>query len=114
MLSAADILIQAAIKQGSEKVLVFGNAPKEPLVSTPDLLSAMLEKIVVSQGRYLGKDSKTSICHIRLESEDDVLAVTDFALAEAKNGDIVAKQGKGFERIPCYNPGFERDDFTNN
>lgn len=114
LLSATDNLIQAAIKQGFEKVLVSGNILKEPLVSTPDLLSAMLEKIVVAQGRYQEKDSKTSICYVRLEAEDDVHAITDFALTEAQNGDIVTKQADCFERILCYNPGFERDDFTNN
>lgn len=113
-LSATDNIIQAAIRRGTEKVLVIGNTLQEPLVSTPDLLSAMLEKIVVAQGRYQVNDSKTSICYVRLGVEDDVIDNIDFALTEAQNGDIVAKQANGFERVPCYNPGFERDDFTNN
>lgn len=110
LLIATDNLIQAAIKWGTEKVLVIGNTLQEPLVSTPDLLSAMLEKIVVAQGRYQENDSKTSICYVRLGVEDDVVEIIDFALKEAQNGDTVAKQANGFVIIPCYNPGFERDE----
>ena len=111
LLEATDNVMQSAIKYGAEKVVVLSPAYKEPLYNTPDLLAALLEKVVVAQGRYQKKDAKTTICCARIE--DVVLSLIDYAFAEAKNGDLVLKQENGYYSHPCYNPGFERDDLTN-
>ena len=103
--------MQVAIELGIEKVVILSPTYKEPLFKTPDLLTALLEEGVIAQGRYQKKDAKTTVCCARMDH--DVIGLVDYALAEAKNGDLVLKQEKGYCCEPCYNPNFERDDLTN-
>lgn len=111
LLDSVDNVMQSAIKHDAEKVVVLSPAYNEPLYQTPDLLAALLEKVVVAQGRYQKKDAKTTIICAR--KDNDVIGLTDYAFINAKNGDMVLKQESGYYCTPCYNPGFERDDYTN-
>lgn len=111
LLDSVDNVMQSAINRGAEKVIVLSPAYNEPLYQTPDLLAALLEKVVVAQGRYQKNGAKTTISCAR--KDHDVIGLVDYVFAEAKNGDLVLKQGSGYYCQPCYNPGFERDDMTN-
>lgn len=111
LIDSVDNVMQSAIEHGAEKVVVLTPVFHEPLYKTPDLLAALLEKVVIAQGRYQKKDAKTTICCAHMDS--DVLGLVNYAFAEAKNGDLVMKQDGCYCCTPCYNPGFERDDFTN-
>ena len=111
LLDSVDNVMQVAIEHGIEKVVILSPTYKEPLFKTPDLLAALLEKVVVAQGRYQKKDAKTTICCARMDK--DVIDLVDYAFAEAKNGDLVLKEKDCYCCKPCYNPGFERDDLTN-
>lgn len=111
LLNSVDNVMQSAIEHSVEKVVVLSPTYKEPLFKTPDLLAALLEKVVVAQGRYQKKDAKTTVCCARMDN--DVIGLADFTFDEAKNGDLVLKQEKGYYCKQCYNPDFERDDLTN-
>ena len=111
LIDSVDNVMQSAIKHGVEKVVVLTPVYKEPLYKTPDLLAALLEKVVIAQGRYQKKDAKTRICCTR--KEGDVLGLVDYAIAHANNADLVVNHNGGYQCQPCYNPGFERDDLTN-
>lgn len=111
LLDSVDNVMQVAIEHGIEKVVILSPTYKEPLFKTPDLLAALLEKVVIAQGRYQKKGAKTTVCCARIDNE--IIGLVDFAFAEAKNGDLVLKQENGYCCKPCYNPGFERDDLTN-
>lgn len=111
LLDSVDNVMQSSINRGAEKVVVISPANKEPLYQTPDLLAALLEKVVVAQGRYQKKGAKTTVCCARMDA--DVVGLMDYAFAEANNGDLVVKQNNNYCSEPCYNPGFERDDLTN-
>ena len=111
LLDSVDNVMQSAIEHGVEKVVVLTPAYNEQLYTTPDLLAALLEKIVVAQGRYQKKGAKSTVCCAR--KGNDTTALIDFALEKANNGDLVEKESNGYQCQPCYNPGFERDDFTN-
>ena len=108
---SVDNVMQSAIEHGVEKVVVLTPAYNEQLYTTPDLLAALLEKIVVAQGRYQKKGAKTTVCCARMDN--DTIELIDYAFAEAKNGDLVKQQDGGYFCQTCYNPGFERDDLTN-
>lgn len=111
LLDSVDNVMQSAIEHGVEKVVVLTPAYNEQLYTTPDLLAALLEKVVIAQGRYQKKDAKTTVCCARMDN--DVIGLVDFTFDEAKNGDLVLKQEKGYYCKQCYNPDFERDDLTN-
>lgn len=111
LLDSVDNVMQSAIEHDAEKVVVLSPAYNEPLYQTPDLLAALLEKVVVAQGRYQKKGAKTTVCCARMDN--DTIELIDYAFAEAKNGELVLKQGSGCYCQSCYNPGFERDDLTN-
>lgn len=111
LLDSVDNVMQSAINRGAEKVIVLSPAYNEPLYQTPDLLAALLEKVVVAQGRYQKNGAKTTISCAR--KDNAVIGLVDYAFINAKNGDMVLKQESGYYCQPCYNPGFERDDMTN-
>lgn len=52
LLDSVDNVMQSAIEHGVEKVVVLSPAHLEPLYKTPNLLVALLEKVVIAQGRY--------------------------------------------------------------
>lgn len=111
LLDSVDNVMQSAINHSVEKVVVLSPTYNEPLYKTPDLLAALLEKIVVAQGRYQKKGAKTTVCCARMDN--DTIELIDYAFAKEKNGDLVKQQDGGYFCQPCYNPGFERDDLTN-
>lgn len=111
LLDSVDNVMLSAIEHGVEKVVILIPTFEEPLYRTPDLLAALLEKVVVAQGRYQKKGAKTTVCCARMDN--DTIELIDYAFAEAKNGDLVLKQDDAYCCIPCYNPDFERDDLTN-
>lgn len=111
LLDSVDNVMQSAIEHGVEKVVVLTPAYNEQLYTTPDLLAALLEKIVVAQGRYQKKGAKSTVCCAR--KGNDTTALIDFALEKANNGDLVVKENNSYCCQPCYNPSFERDDLTN-
>lgn len=111
LLDSVDNVMQSAINRDVEKVVVLSPAHNEPLYKTPDLLAALLEKVVVAQGRYLKKGAKTTVCSARIDN--DVIGLVDYSFAHANNGDLVVKENNSYCCQSCYNPGFERDDLTN-
>ena len=111
LLGSVDNVMQSAIKYGAEKVVILSPAYKEPLYKTPDLLAALLEIVVVAQGRYQKNGAKTTVSCARIDN--DVIGLIDYSFAHANNGDLVVNQEGCHQCKPCYNPGFERDDLTN-
>lgn len=111
LLNSVDNVMQSAIEHGVEKVVVLSPAHLEPLYKTPDLLAALLEKVVIAQGRYQKKGAKSTVCCAR--KGNDITTLIDFAFEKANNGDLVVKENNSYYCQPCYNPGFERDDLTN-
>lgn len=111
LLDSVDNVMQSGINHGAEKVVVLIPAYKEPLYKTPDLLAALLEKVVIAQGRYQMKGAKTTVCSAR--KDDDIIALIDYTFVNAKNGDLVERENNGYLCHPCYNPDFKRDDLTN-
>ena len=110
LLGSTDNVMQSAIKYGAEKVVVLSPAYNEPLYKTPDLLAALLEKVVIAQGRYQKKRAETTILCARIDN--DIIGLVNFSFAHAKNGDLVLKVSNGYQCQPCYNPNFKRDDYT--
>lgn len=111
LLDSVDNVMQSAIEHDAEKVVVLSPAYNEPLYQTPDLLAALLEKVVVAQGRYQKKGAKTTVCCTRMDN--DTIELIDFAFEKANNGDLVVTENNSYCCQPCYNPDFERDDLTN-
>lgn len=94
LLDSVDNVMQSAINHGAEKVIVLSPAYNEPLYQTPDLLAALLEKVVVAQGRYQKMDAKTTVCCARMGNYDQELI--GYAFDDAKNGDLLLKEGNGY------------------
>lgn len=111
LLNSVDNVMQSAIKHGVDKVVVLAPDYKEPLYQTPDLLSVLLEKVVIAQGRYQKKGTKTTISCAR--KDNDVKGLIDYVFAEANNGDLIVNHSGSYQCQPCYNSDFERDDLTN-
>lgn len=111
LLDSVDNVMQSAINRGVEKLVVLSPAHNEPLYKTPDLLAALLEKVVVAQGRYQKKGAKTTVCCARIDN--DVIGMVDYSFTHAKNADLVVNHSGSYQCQPCYNPDFDRDDFTN-
>lgn len=111
LLRSVDNVMQSAIKLGAEKVVVIRPANKKASYKTSDLLAALLEKVVIAQGRYQMKGTKTTVCCAHMDG--DVTALVDYAFAHANNADLVLKQQDGYCCQPCDNPDFECDDLMN-
>lgn len=61
ILNPVNNVIGTALSQSVSKLVVLSAAFQEPLTNVKSLIAALLEKVVVAQGRYLGKDSRTAI-----------------------------------------------------
>ena len=92
---------------GVQKTVVVSPARQEPLVAMPDMLAALMETVVVAEGRYLGKDSKTAI--ICASQDGDLSKLTDYAFANGTNADLLNKSKEAIERTPCENFDFKRE-----
>ena len=132
LLDPVNTVMQTAIQQKVQKLVVLAPSPETFNVeretsSVNCLLAALLEKVVIAQARYQGQDSPTAICCVRLWNDlkpetwrsalplgsSKNLKPMDFAFAEGQNGDLVEQNGGAYHRIPCPNPGFERNGFAN-
>lgn len=82
LFDSVDNVMQSAIIRGAGKVVVLTPTYNEPLYQTPDLLAALLEKVVVAQGRYQKNGAKTTISCARIDNE--VIGMVDYAFANAK------------------------------
>ena len=70
LLNPVNTVMDTAIQQRVKKLVVIGQDYVEPLSDAHDLISALLEKVVVAQGRHQNEADDTSICYIRPTSED--------------------------------------------
>ena len=82
LLNPVNVVMQTAIEQKVQKLFVLGQAYTEPLSDTRNLIAALLEKVVVAQGRNQNEADNTSVCYIR-PTDDDVLGLIDTSLVNA-------------------------------
>lgn len=90
-----------------QKTVVVSPATQQPLVAMPDMLAALMDTVVVAEGRYLGKDSQTAIICAR--HDGDLIPLADFAFADAANVDLLVQTNEGISRIPCENFEMRRE-----
>ncbi len=64
-----------AIQQKVRKLVVLGQSYDEPLSDTHNLILALLEKVVVAQGRHQSEKDDTSICYTRRTDENVLKSV---------------------------------------
>lgn len=100
-------VIDTAVSQHVSRLVVLSGTYREPLTKVKSLIAALLEKVIVAQGRYLGKDSRTAIICARQQGE--LSPLDDFAFAEAANADLLVQQQDTINRIPCDNFDFKRE-----
>lgn len=81
LLEPVNMVMDTAIQQKVQKLVVLGQDYSEPLSDTLSLIAALLEKVVVAQGRHQNEADDTSICYIRLTSED-VLELVNASFVE--------------------------------
>ena len=81
MLHPVNVVIDSAIQQRTQKLVVIGQDYVEPLSDTHNLILALLEKVVVAQGRRQIEKNDTSICYVRLKG-GDLLGQVDTHFAE--------------------------------
>lgn len=107
ILNPVNNVIGTALSQSVSKLVVLSAAFQEPLTNVKSLIAALLEKDVVADGRYLGKDSQTAILCAR--QQGDLSPLADFAFAHAANADLLVQTAEGINRIPCENFKMQRD-----
>lgn len=81
VLHSVNVVMDTAIRQRTQKLVVIGQNYVEPLSDTHNLILALLEKVVVAQGRHQSEKDDTSICYIRATGVD-VLGQVDTAFAD--------------------------------
>ena len=100
ILEPVNNVMRIAVFQNIKKLVVISPAYQESLTGVKSLIAALLEKVVVAQGRFLGEKSKSAIlCSLAIQSES--LELADFAFENAFNGDLIFKTEAGIQRIPC-------------
>lgn len=100
ILEPVNNVMRIAVFQNIKKLVVISPAYQESLTGVKSLIAALLEKVVVAQGRFLGEKSKSAIlCSRAIQSES--LELADFAFENAFNGDLIFKTEAGIQRIPC-------------
>ena len=80
MLNPVNTVMQTAIEQKVQKIVVLGRDYTEPLFDTRSLIAALLEKVVNAQGCHQGEEKDTSISFIR-PTGDDVIGLVDATFA---------------------------------
>ena len=108
LLAPVNTVMQAAILQNVQKLAVLGPATETLIAgSTRNLLSALLEKVIIAQARHQGQDSSTAICCVRAYNDLDLetwdLKPVDLTFTEGQNGDLIIKEGSECCRISCEN-----------
>ena len=63
LLHPVNTVMDIAIQQKVRKLVVLGQSYVEPLSDTHNLILALLEKVVVAQGRHQSEKDDTSICY---------------------------------------------------
>ena len=81
LLNPINVVMDTAIQQKVRKLVVLGQPYTEPLSDTRSLIAALLEKVVVAQGRNQNEADDASVCYIR-PTDDDVLGLVDAAEQE--------------------------------
>lgn len=76
LLEPVNVVMDTAIQQKEQKLVVLGQDYTEPLSDTRDLIAALLEKVVVAENRHQDEKDDTSVCYIR-PSVEDVLGLVD-------------------------------------
>ena len=76
LLNPVNVVMDTAIQQKVRKLVVLGQPYTEPLSDTRSLIAALLEKVVVAQGRNQNEADDASVCYIR-PTDDDVLGLVD-------------------------------------
>ena len=113
LLNPVNVVMQTAIQQKVQKLVVLGLAYMEPLSDTRSLIAALQEKIVVAQA-HQGQNSSTAICYTRmgqvLDTETFDLKLIDFSIKNATNGDLLIQKDDGMECIMCENLDMKRED----
>ena len=107
ILEPVNKVIDTAVSQHVSELVVLSGAYQEPLTTVRSLVTALLEKVVVAQGRYLGKDSTTAIICARCDG--DLLQLADTAFADAANADLFVQSSTVINRIPCDNFEMQRN-----
>ena len=87
--------------------MVLSAAFQEPLTDVKSHVAALLEKVVVAQGRYLGPDSRTAMICARRDG--DLSPLADFSFAHAANADLLVQTAEYIERNPCENFDMKRE-----
>ena len=83
LLNPVNTVMDTAIQQKVQKLVVLGQAYTEPLSNTRNLIAALLEKVIVAQGRHQNEPGDTSICYVR-PMGDDVLGLVDASFQDNK------------------------------
>lgn len=65
LLKPVNVSMDTAIQQSVKKLVVIGLDYAEPRFDTRSLIAALLEKVVVAQGRHQVKDDITTISYVR-------------------------------------------------
>lgn len=81
MLHPVNVVMDTAIQQKVRNLVVLGQSYDEPLSDTRSLIAALLEKVVVAEGRHQGEKDDTSIYYIH-PTDDEVLRMIDVAFAD--------------------------------
>lgn len=82
LLNPVNVVMDTAIQQRVQKLVVIGQDYVEPLSDSHNLILAQLEKVVVAQARHQSEKDDISICYVRLKG-GDVLGLVDSAFEEA-------------------------------
>lgn len=99
-------VLHVATDCGVQKTVVVSPARQEPLLAMPDMLAALMETVVIAEGRYLGNDSKTTIICAR--QDGDLSELADFAFANGANADLLIQSKEIIKSISCENFDFKR------
>ncbi len=82
LLKPVNVVMDTAIQQKAQKLVVVGRSYTEPLSYTCSLIAALLEKAVFAQGCNQVEDDITSISYVR-PSGKSIIELIDSALAWA-------------------------------
>ena len=75
LLNPVNTVMDTAIQQKVRKLVVLGQSYDEPLSDIHNLILALLEKVVVAQGRHQSEKDDTSICYTRRTDENVLKSV---------------------------------------
>lgn len=107
LLEPVENFIRLATKIGAEKVVVVSPTRQVPLATLPDMITDLMETVVIAEGRYLGKESKTAIVCAR--QDGDLCELADYAFAKGTNADLMVQSKEIIERNSCDDFDFKRE-----